>query len=404
VRDRSPKTDPTSYAWQAGLHNVERDHADGTSGRCEHGSEQFFPWHRAHLAGFEQILQTADPPRTSKVTIPYWDWTLGPSGNLFPLSFEEADSLLQLNLTKGLAANEKAKRKTNPPAPGWGPAEIREYVVNLPWWQFAGKPKGNDQSYGEVEINPHNNMHPAVGSTLGNTGTASDDPIYWSFHAYIDLIWARWQRMHRQEFGAPDATLWLEPKTWKVSDRVTTADWGYEYEYDFGPDGPPPPPAVASSAPSRSRPLGIDLESATSVATARVEPQAAAAGQLLRIRRVKALPDATYRMLVYVHPVGVDIASMSDGRSRYLAKQFTIWAHGGDAGHRGAGHHQLASDVFVSLDAAIARLQGAPWRITILTEPVAVAGSEGDRAISAERAPAAAPVRSLFESLDLQER
>ncbi len=38
---------------------------------CQHGWEEFLPWHRPYLAYFEQELQDIDP----SVTLPYWDWT-----------------------------------------------------------------------------------------------------------------------------------------------------------------------------------------------------------------------------------------------------------------------------------------------------------------------------------------
>ncbi|MFA0964879.1 tyrosinase family protein [Roseivirga sp. BDSF3-8] len=38
---------------------------------CQHGWEQFLPWHRAYLYTFEQALQDIHP----SVTLPYWDWT-----------------------------------------------------------------------------------------------------------------------------------------------------------------------------------------------------------------------------------------------------------------------------------------------------------------------------------------
>ena len=37
---------------------------------CQHGWEQFLPWHRAYLYEFEQTLQDIVPD----VTLPYWDW------------------------------------------------------------------------------------------------------------------------------------------------------------------------------------------------------------------------------------------------------------------------------------------------------------------------------------------
>ncbi len=39
---------------------------------CQHGWEQFLPWHRAYLHEFELLLQDYVPD----VTLPYWDWTL----------------------------------------------------------------------------------------------------------------------------------------------------------------------------------------------------------------------------------------------------------------------------------------------------------------------------------------
>lgn len=38
---------------------------------CQHGWEQFLPWHRLYLHFFEQALQDIDP----SVTVPYWDWS-----------------------------------------------------------------------------------------------------------------------------------------------------------------------------------------------------------------------------------------------------------------------------------------------------------------------------------------
>jgi tyrosinase len=52
--------DDRSYAFWARIH----------ANQCQHGWEQFLPWHRAYLYGFEKRLQDID----STVTLPYWDW------------------------------------------------------------------------------------------------------------------------------------------------------------------------------------------------------------------------------------------------------------------------------------------------------------------------------------------
>ena len=72
---------------------------------------------------------------------------------------------------------------------------------------------------------------------MGNPSTAAEDPIYWSFHSFIDLQFARWQQAHGADptcmncrlRGFPDRDDRLPPL---VSSVVSTADLGYEYEYD----------------------------------------------------------------------------------------------------------------------------------------------------------------------------
>lgn len=52
--------DERSYDWWARIHTDS----------CQHGWEQFLPWHRLYLYFFEQKLQDFD----STIAIPYWDW------------------------------------------------------------------------------------------------------------------------------------------------------------------------------------------------------------------------------------------------------------------------------------------------------------------------------------------
>ena len=46
--------------------------ADIHANNCQHGWEQFLPWHRLYLYNFEQQMQDFDPA----VTLPYWDWPM----------------------------------------------------------------------------------------------------------------------------------------------------------------------------------------------------------------------------------------------------------------------------------------------------------------------------------------
>lgn len=59
--DRFPQDNRSYSAWA----RVHGDH-------CQHGWEQFLPWHRAYLYRFEKAIQAVVPD----VTLPYWDWTM----------------------------------------------------------------------------------------------------------------------------------------------------------------------------------------------------------------------------------------------------------------------------------------------------------------------------------------
>jgi Common central domain of tyrosinase len=177
---------------------------------------------------------------------------------------------------------------------------------------------------------------------MGNPSTASNDPIYWSFHAYVDLVWARWQRLHQQTFGCGDCTVWLEPNSYKVNEKVTTNDWGYEYDYNFSPDGAPI--AVAAKT-GGTTPLSV-TEMSDRSATAGITIPQGDTRKILIIEYVRPLSDASYRIHVYLHPADVRLADLTEEQRRqYLIRTVTIW--------QSVGHHPDAFDVPVDLTNAV---------------------------------------------------
>jgi hypothetical protein len=367
--------------YQSGLHNKVRAHADpdNPAGACEHGSEMFFPWHRAHLAGFEKLLQGSEPARTADVTIPYWNWTQKPTGKLFPAAFEDQGSPLF----------NAGRRKSGDP-PTWDPDDIRNMVKEPQWDLFAGRPKKPNPSFGAFEQSPHNSMHPMIGPTMANPATAANDPIYWSFHAYVDLVWARWQRLHQQMFGCGACKLWVEPSVFTTNEKVTTKDWNYEYDYDFSPDGPAIA-AVAAAGSSNPLPMVIDSGERSVAAPLNVPPTSTR--KLLKIEKVRPLADASYRIRVYVHPADVKVASLpEEQRRQYLVRSVTIW--------QSAGHHPEASDVYIDLTNAMARPGGNPV-VSVVTD----AAPTGDAGGNQPMLDAALPkVQGLFRGLAIEER
>lgn len=173
-------------------------------GFCEHGKDLFLVWHRAELYYFEKLLQGTDPdgilsdsrdpaqvgPSTKHVTVPYWNWTRPPSGNRFPKVFEKGDSPLFHNGRNTTVVAPEDYHYTSPYL-------IAYQIYFLGWPQFAGYVRGQYGGYGDFEVEAHNNMHSDyIGGDMAESSTAALDPIFYSFHAYIDLIYERWIEEH----------------------------------------------------------------------------------------------------------------------------------------------------------------------------------------------------------------
>lgn len=358
------QTNIRGYQYMADLHNVSRDHPDGSFGACEHGNEEFFPWHRAHLVLFERLLQEIDP----SLRIPYWDWTKPPSGNRMPVAFERTTSSLF----------HAGRYPVGVPPVIWSAEDVRGYVRERDWTLFAGETKSAGGSYGNVEDEPHNALHPLIGPTMGNPGTAAEDPIYWSFHAYIDLIWARWQKLHADAFECGDCTLWLEPESFKVKETTLTQDFGYYYDYDFSIDTPAvPAPILVGNATN-----DIEIQS-FSARSLNARPNAEWLAQqpladsedrrFLRLQGVQTFKDLTYQLNIYAHPDGLDLDVLSaDQRLQYLVKTKSVWRshHGLSSASLEADEHEAHSrtSILIDLSEHTEALKKDGWIITVVAE------------------------------------
>ena len=71
-----PASDRRSWTFQAAIHGTDAGPPNPLFNQCEHGTLQFFTWHRGYLYYFERILRWAaqDP----NLCLPYWDWTADP--------------------------------------------------------------------------------------------------------------------------------------------------------------------------------------------------------------------------------------------------------------------------------------------------------------------------------------
>jgi hypothetical protein len=395
VKNRSSANlnDPTGYTFWASLHdNFDESIHSG----CAHFSEKFFPWHRRYLADFEAVLQQTDPPGTASVMIPYWDWTRPPSGGVhFPQAFMDSSSPLfdRRNLVK-----------TPPP---WDPADILDLVKEPDWNVFAGKPdpsNGFGTNPGSVEYGPHNTLHTNISRDMADAETAVKDPIFWSFHAGIDLVWSRWQRLHvpgntTQSFADGAAIIWFRDRSFTVASTANTTDFGYIYDYDFSGDGPPSaPPLVAqastpgiTSAPKRT--VALSLVAADHDITA----QPSASGQLgnntvLRLAGVKFFHDKSYRLVLYLHPQDVNVASLSpQAADQYRMRVITLWR----------AHHDGEAEIFVRPTPAQLTRLNQGWKLTIQSEAILDEGGPPMTGMAPSTEPATS---NLLKTLELQER
>ena len=196
--------------------------ADTDAGeRTGHRSPSFLPWHRRFLLDFESALQSVD----ASVALPYWDWSTDRStraslwapdflggtgrsrdGRVTDGPFAEAtgnwpisvrvDGRTYLRRALGAGVRELPTR-----------AEV-ESVLSMATYDMAPWNSASDGFRNHLEgwrgVNLHNRVHVWVGGQMA-TGVSPNDPVFWLHHAYVDKLWAEWQRRHPDSRYVPAA-------------------------------------------------------------------------------------------------------------------------------------------------------------------------------------------------------
>jgi len=404
VKNRSAANtnDPKGYDFWASLHD---SFDDSVHSGCAHFSEKFFPWHRQYLADFEALLQQTDPAVTADLMIPYWDWSQPPKGGgHFPQPFVDTASPLYDDT-----------RSTITPPP-WNRANLRPSQLDIPtmikekdWNLFAGKPdpsNGFGNHIGDAESGPHNTLHTNISYDMADPEMAVKDPIFWSFHAGIDLMWARWQRLHvpagtAQTFADGAAIIWFRDRSYTVASTAKTTDFGYEYDYDFSGDGPPATTLLAGQAPQpgitavAKRTLALPTVATDHAVTAQT-PASGSLGNntLIRLAGVKTFHDKSYRLTLYLHPKEVTISSLTpEAAGQYGVREITLWR----------GHHDGEVETYVRPTPEQRAHLNQGWALTLQSEVIPVRG--GPPMTNMAAAPAPLPATSaLVKTLEIEER
>ncbi|MFF5449489.1 tyrosinase family protein [Streptomyces sp. NPDC012888] len=189
--------------------------------RVGHMSPSFFPWHRQYLLDFEAELRRLDPG----LAIPYWDWTAdrNPAGPLWaedfmggtgrdtdrkvmtgPFAHDRGNWPITVGLTEGRFLTRNLGRPHNPitlPTAAELQWAVDDPVYDTAPWDstataggFRNKLEGWAAPRSERWRN-HNKVHQWIGGHMTG-GTAPNDPVFWLHHAFVDLVWDRWQQKH----------------------------------------------------------------------------------------------------------------------------------------------------------------------------------------------------------------
>ena len=176
--------------------------------QCQHQSWYFLPWHRGYLFAVEEhlrsiVIQKGGPDSWS---LPYWNYLGSGSQFRLPPAFAQThmpdgtENSLYIEARNGpnndknvyvdlsdvdescLQNNRFSGRNGVTPYPGFGGPR-----TSFNW--------GGTYPSGNLEANPHNDVHVDVGGANGlmtSPITAALDPIFYIHHCNIDRIWAHW--------------------------------------------------------------------------------------------------------------------------------------------------------------------------------------------------------------------
>ena len=191
-----------------------------------HGNPTFLPWHRELLRRLELDLQAID----SSVTIPYWDWTVGPTptsppwrpdflggngratdGRVMdgPFAYDTGHWTLKFNEhpEPDLKCAFGVDAAALPSA-----ADVTACLAETPYdanpWDMSSQPSLRNRLEGWIDAaagqpaGMHDLVHVWVGGTMSYM-SSPNDPVFFMHHANIDRLWARWQQAHSDLDYAP---------------------------------------------------------------------------------------------------------------------------------------------------------------------------------------------------------
>lgn len=210
--------------------------------KCEHGTPHFVTWHRMYLHFFEQVLREAAQDPT--LSLPYWDYT-DPKQGALPEIFRDEFLDPQRTVRNPLYTSLRT------PGLNGGLVEVaaqartaHSALQNSEFFKRtapAGQPDPRDSFSELLEVEPHGNIHCAVGSAcsgplMGSVPTSARDPIFYLHHANIDRLWTCWSKHWGQNANPVGDKNWMD-KTFDFID-AQGAKASMAVRELFDPNGP----------------------------------------------------------------------------------------------------------------------------------------------------------------------
>jgi tyrosinase len=176
--------------------NFAQSHSNQVSGA--HFGAYFLPWHRQMLYEFELALNRVAPPGPT-ISIPYWDW-----------SAVNTNFKRDFDTWAKMGGAVEAQAIPNPPFARWssiagGSHDVtRGFTVGgeVPFAEYLTSPETIDRTINGGDTfaimsafveSIHNSPHRSIGGDMDSLSFSPNDPIFYSHHAFVDLIWRRWQ-------------------------------------------------------------------------------------------------------------------------------------------------------------------------------------------------------------------
>ena len=332
VMQNRPDDDPTSWIYQANIHGIPVAGKDSgkicevTPGEpqeawvtCQHGTWFFLSWHRMYLHFFERILRAASG--YEDFALPFWDYEQ-PDHHALPEIFRNpADSSNPLYVAeRAPGMNDGTNRLTEEDV------STREAMKRIPFFvrpptpanlsfgsRYTPKPAHDSSAFGQLESQPHNLVHVAVGGDDGWMAwveCAARDPIFWLHHANIDRLWQVWLDQGGARKNPIDQEEWMQLEFTFFDERgeavkmsgkeilntVTQLDYRYEGVAAEVPAEEPPTSEPPPSEPQTVVAPPVAEEAAELTHLAVIE-QPVALGRKSQTVRIGLPPAAGQKML-----------------------------------------------------------------------------------------------------------